>query len=349
MKKIILILLVLPMLFTMCKKDLEGKKYKTENVIIIVVDGARYSETWGDTTHQYIPYFSNQIAKFGIVNTAFYNNGKTSTISGFAALTTGVYQELNNDGLQLPLTPSIFQYFVNSRNSNWLSSKLFSSKDAWIIGSKNKLSILGNCSDSIWSNQSLPSLDFGPKEIIFGFGGYKKIKNRHDTVTLARFFDIISKHQPKLTLLAFKEPDIAGHANSWQDYLEGIQSTDEYIYSIWKFIQNDSNYSGTTALFITNDHGRHLDSIRSGFNNHGICYKKVNTSIADTLRYGRSSGFSCEGCSHINFFAFGPDFKKGIIDIERDLIDIPATVLSYYNLNLNMLKARSCMNYLNKY
>ena len=307
------------MLFTACKKK---KKYKTENVIIIVVDGARYSETWGDSTHQYIPYFSNEIAEFGIVNTAFYNNGKTSTISGFTALTTGVYQELNNDGLQLPITPSIFQYLVSSRKSNWswFKSKFFNSKDAWIINSKRKLSILGNCSDSNWRNQYLPSLDCGTNQFAEGS------KNRHDTLTLARFFNVISKNHPKLTLLGFKEPDIAGHANSWKDYLEGIRKTDEYIYDIWQYIENDSYYSGTTTLFVTNDHGRHLDSVSNGFKDHGVCYKKDNTSITDTLRYGRSSGSSCEGCSHINFFAYGPDFKKGIINIERELIDIPTTV-----------------------
>jgi len=336
MKKILVILFFLAMLFTACKKDKKDKKYKTENVIIVVVDGARYSETWGDSTHQYIPFFSNEIAEFGIVNTAFYNNGKTSTISGFTALTTGVYQELNNDGLQLPITPSIFQYLVSSRKSNWswLKSKFFNSKDAWIINSKRKLSILGNCSDINWRNQSLPSLDCGTNQL--GEGS----KNRHDSLTLARFFNVISKNQPRLTLLGFKEPDIAGHANSWKDYLEGIRKTDAYIYKIWQYIQNDSYYSGTTTLFVTNDHGRHLDSVSNGFKDHGVCYKKDKTSISDTLRYGRSSGNSCEGCSHINFFAFGPDFKKGIVDNRREIIDIPATIIELLEIDADYIEGK---------
>jgi len=73
MKKLLLILLVLLLVLNSCSKD-SLREYKTENVIIIVVDGVRYSETWGDTTHQYIPYFSNEIADFGVVNTSFYNN-----------------------------------------------------------------------------------------------------------------------------------------------------------------------------------------------------------------------------------------------------------------------------------
>jgi phosphopentomutase len=115
----------------------------------------------------------------------------------------------------------------------------------------------------------------------------------------------LSDDHPKLTLLGFVEPDFSGHQNSWEDYLAGIEKTDEYIYEIWEYINNDPYYSETTTLFITNDHGRHLDSINGGFQNHGD---------------------GCDGCRHINFFAYGPDFKKGIINIERELIDIPATV-----------------------
>ena len=61
-----------------------------------------------------------------------------------------------------------------------------------------------------------------------------------------------------------------------------------------------------TTLFVTNDHGRHLDGKKDGFISHGD---------------------KCEGCRHINFFAYGPDFKSNqIINVERELIDIPATV-----------------------
>ena len=75
MKKLLLILLVLPLVLNSCSKDYL-KEYKTENVIIIVVDGQRYSEGWGDSTHQYIPFFSTKIAAFGVVNTAFYNKAE---------------------------------------------------------------------------------------------------------------------------------------------------------------------------------------------------------------------------------------------------------------------------------
>ena len=59
-------------------------------------------------------------------------------------------------------------------------------------------------------------------------------------------------------------------------------------------------------MFITNDHGRHLDGKKDGFISHGDC---------------------CEGCRRIICLAYGPDFKKGVIsDLQRELIDIPVTI-----------------------
>ena len=288
MKKLLLILLVFPLVLNSCSKD-SLREYKTKNVIIIVVDGVRYSETWGDTTHQYIPYFLNEIADFGVVNTSFYNNGETYTTPGFTAITTGNYQEINNSGQQSPIYPSILQYLIKNDS--------IPKESAWIINSKDKLAVLGNCKNADWKDQHLPSLDCG----VHGIGS----AYRHDTLTLARFFDVMSEHHPKLTLLGFREPDFSAHRYSWENYLQEIKNTDKYIYRIWNYIQNDPYYSGTTTLFITNDHGLHSDDVGSGFQSHGD---------------------GCEGCRHVNFFAYGPDFKDGVIDIGRELIDISATI-----------------------
>ena len=295
MKKLLHLLLVLPLVLISYSKE-SLKEYKTENVIVIVIDGQRYSEGWGDTTHQYIPFFSDNIAASGVVNTKFYNNGITLTVPGFTAITTGVYKEIKNAGEELPRYPSIFQYLIKKDS--------ISNESAWIINSKDKLAVLGNCQESDWKDKYIPLSDCG----IDGLGSGK----RHDTVTLARFFNVMSEYHPKLILLGFREPDFSAHRYSWEDYLQEIKNTDEYIYKIWNYIQNDPYYAGTTTLFITNDHGRHLDNIGNGFQSHGD---------------------DCEGCRHINFFAYGPDFKEGVIDIRREQIDIPATIAEILQLS----------------
>ena len=60
MKKLILILITLAIVLNSCSKELL-KEYKTKNVIIIVVDGVRYSESGGDTTHQHTSFFQMKL------------------------------------------------------------------------------------------------------------------------------------------------------------------------------------------------------------------------------------------------------------------------------------------------
>lgn len=301
--RVLTCLLVLFLTFSSCGKqgsvnDATINPYKTKNVIIVMVDGPRYSETWGDTTHQYIPRLANELAESGVVYTAFYNDGPTYTNAGHTAITTGNYQEINNNGKELPQHSSIFQHWLKSTNN--LNTA------AWIITSKDKLEVLADCKEANWTGQFKPSTNCG----ISGLGsGY-----RPDSITFKNSLQILSTQHPQLVLINFREPDSSGHSGDWENYLKGIRDTDDYIYQLWQFIEHDPHYKETTTLFVTNDHGRHLDDVRDGFINHGC---------------------DCDGCRHINLFAAGPDFKKGIIEnTRRGQIDIPATVSELMNFQL---------------
>ena len=284
--------------FFSCKKESKVITYKTENVIIIVVDGARYTETWGDLTHENIPMLSANMSKEGIINTNFYTNGPTWTISGHTAITTGFYQEINNSGEELPAYPSVFQSWIKTHNENSLN--------AWIITSKDKLEILSNCQEPTWAEKYRPSTNCG----INGIGtGY-----RHDTITQAVVKEVMSNNQINLMLINYREPDYSAHQNNWDAYIQGIKLTDSLVYNMWQFIQTNEYYKDKTTLFVTNDHGRHSDNIADGFVSHGD---------------------NCEGCTHLFFFASGPDFKKNVVfDNKRNLTDITATVGEILNTDI---------------
>lgn len=292
MKKHLLYSFLIAITLLSCSKDSNTlvPGYKTKNVIILVMDGPRYSETWGDPTHQYIPYMSNVMAEKGVVYTNFTNEGSTFTTPGHAAVTTGVYESINNSGDELPTYPSIFQ--------QWRKSKETDSLTSWIISSKDKLEVLSNCQDPNWSDTSRPSTSCGENGLGSG--------HRTDNATFERAMEILADYKPQLALVQFRQPDLAGHQNNWEAYLQGIRDSDRYMYEIWNFIQNDSYYKATTTVFITNDHGRHLDGIANGFIGHGD---------------------DCQGCKHINLFVSGPDFPQNqIINTSRELIDIPSTI-----------------------
>lgn len=293
----IAVLVIITITFS-CGKEIIAPKYLTENVIVIVIDGARYSETWGDPKHENTPQLANYLSKSGIVNTQFYNNGVTKTVPGHSSITTGNYEEIDNTGKQSPSSPSFFQY--------WNAKNLNKSNGSWIIASKDKLEVLDNCTLGELKDLYKPRTNCG----IDGLGtGY-----RHDSITFKVALDILQEYQPNLVLINFREPDYSGHSGNWNKYIKGIKSSDEYAYQIWNYIQQSPNYNGNTSLFITNDHGRHLDTVSSGFISHGD---------------------DCLGCRRLNFFAFGPDFKQDtIIDKKRELIDISATISELLQLEM---------------
>lgn len=262
-------------------------------MFVLVVDGPRYSEAWGDPSHGNIPYMDSILSKEGIVNTHFYNEGSTYTVPGHTAIATGFYQEMDNGGTELPDHPTILQ--------TWLASTGRSASLAWLIASKDKLQILANSSDPSWVNKFSPSTNCGVN------GGGQGNGYREDSLTLLALRNVLSQYHPHLVFLNFREPDYSGHQSNWMNYIKGIRDTDKYVYQVWQYIQSDPFYKDKTTLFVANDHGRHLDSVADGFPSHGD---------------------GCEGCRHIFLYAFGPDFKKNVItSVPRDLTDIHATII----------------------
>jgi hypothetical protein len=280
--------------FVSCTSDhVAQNEYSTKYVIIVVMDGPRYSETWGDSSHQYIPYMDTSLSSSGVINTSFFNDGVTYTTPGHVAITTGYYQSIDNSGNEIPQRPSFFQV--------WQREKLGTKNESWLVTSKDKLQVLADCQEMGWSGQYMPSVNCGVNGAGVG-SGY-----REDSLTMIEVFNVLNAHQPKVMLINLRDPDYSGHLGDWNTYLNGIRNSDKYIYQLFNYIKTNSTYKGKTTLFVTNDHGRHLDGISGGFVSHGD---------------------NCEGCRHIFLYAFGPDFKQGTItSVQRSLVDLHATVL----------------------
>lgn len=290
-RRLILIILVLSSFCATCRIDQSTRpKYNTKHVVVIVVDGPRWTETWGDSTHQYIPFRSGNFVNETFRYTSFRNIGSTTTTTGHTAIMTGFYQAINNAGSELPRYPSLFQY--------WRKATGQPAEKAWVVASKDKLYVLTNCNDDKWKDRYMPRYDCG---VNGPFTGY-----RTDSVTYLRTISTLSTYHPDLMLVNLAQPDYSGHANDWNGYINGIASTDHYIAEIWNYIQNDPYYANTTTLIITNDHGRHLDGHADGFVSHGD---------------------ACEGCRHIECVMTGPDFKKGeTSSVMRNQTDLTATI-----------------------
>ncbi len=281
------------------EKAPQYREYQTQNVIILVIDGPRYSETWGDPLRMNIPV-RDSLSAYGVLLTNFRNQGATYTIPGHTAICTGNYQSIANDGSQLPDYPSFFQEWLKSTND--VNTK------CCIVGSKDKLRVLSNCLYPDYQNQYRPFINCGVNGD--GTGGY-----RADSITLEIALQALSANQPKLMLIAFKDPDYFGHQSDSVGYINAIRKTDQYVGMIWNYIQNSSNYKDKTTLIVTNDHGRHLEGIPGGYTSHGD---------------------NCEGCRHIEFFALSPDFKSNIaLNTSYNQLDISATIKEMLHFPFN--------------
>lgn len=266
---------------------------KTDRVFILVIDGARYSETFGDKTRKNTPHIVRDLASQGVTFTDFRNMGVTSTNPGHTAMTTGFYENMVNDGTDWPDHVPMFQI--------WRAVTGADTTEAWVIMAKHKLAILQNTSDSVWHDRYMPSQNCGVGGLGIKAGAY-----RTDTETWDAVRTILPQYHPRLAIINLKEPDASGHANDWKGYIRGIQTADSIAWQLWRYLQSDSFYAGRTALFIVNDHGRHLDGVKDGFINHGC---------------------DCDGCRHIMLLALGPDFQPGtVVNTAYQLIDLPVTI-----------------------
>jgi len=161
------------------------KKYKTKHVFILVLDGPRWSETFGDSTYQYVPNMKHKLAPKGVFFNNFTNDGPTYTLSGHTAITTGVYQKLDNTGKRVPKNPSMFQYYLKQHKKD--------KRKAWVLTSKGKLNVIGHTSDKKWKRQYYPSVYAG----LNGSGlGYPSDKSM-----LPIFQEIITENVPNLAII----------------------------------------------------------------------------------------------------------------------------------------------------
>jgi hypothetical protein len=261
--------------------------YQTQNVFVVVIDGARYSETFGNNSsnidHALIPHIWNDLRPLGSINTGFYNLGTTVTNPGHASIESGTWQYINNDGLQRPYNKTFFEYL---RQQQSIDSTL-----TWMIAGKSKLNV---CSYSTTSSYDGAL-----------YGSMVNVADVSDNQVWDMLTTTMNTYHPKLVFVNLGDVDRAGHSGVWSSYTSAIFNADQIIYSLWSKITSDTYYRDSTSLIVTNDHGRH-DDAHGGFQNHGD---------------------DCDGCRHIMFLTLGPDSKSNYISyMTRSQIDICPTI-----------------------
>lgn len=281
-----------------CSQD--NNKSPEQNVFIVVIDGVRYSESFGSES-KYIPHLYNDLAPLGTVYTNFRiaDDGITSTNPGQASILTGNWQIIANDGTEHPNKPTVFEYFRKELSAN--------ESDCFIVAGKKKLDALA------YSN----SPEYGKD--------YKALTKCFDSESNDRVFDslvvAVATYHPKLVLVNFPMTDKEAHANNWNEYTAAIRNADSLIYLLYNKFQADPFYKNNFTMLITNDHGRHTDD----YTNHGCdcdgCEHIILLAIGKNFEANKVDvdlHYQIDICKTVgDIMKFQTPFAKGISLIEK--------------------------------
>lgn len=323
---------------------------KTENVILVTLDGLRWQELytgadaklitdkdyvrdtselaelfWRSTHEQrretLLPFFWNTIAREGQLygNRQFGNKVNCSnqhwfSYPGYNEILCGFSddQRINsNDKVHNPNTTVL--EFINQQPGFQGSVAAFGSWDVFpyiINEGRSGIPVNGG-----FEENTGPDLSDQEKflNVLQSQVPSPWPSVRLDAFTFHYAMEYIKRKRPRVTYIAFGETDDFAHDGHYDAYLKSAHQTDAFIGELWKFIQHEPQYRDKTTLIITTDHGR-------------------GTEPRDSWR---SHGAEIAGTDQIWIAILGPDTPAlGIVDTRQQLFQnqLAATLARFLGL-----------------
>ncbi len=79
---------------------------------------------------------------------------------------------------------------------------------------------------------------------------------RLDFITYELSKEYLKQYKPRVLYLSLGETDDMAHAGNYTMYLREAHTEDGFLSELWRYLQTDEQYKGKTTLIITCDHGR---------------------------------------------------------------------------------------------
>lgn len=276
---------------------------QAENCFIIVMNGVRYHDAFGDKNHLYIDNIWNKLRPRGTICTRFVNGGLTFPIPSQMSLLTGVWHIFENPLSEniRPAFPTLFEYW-NEAVKDSGNHVYFASNDA-----RYEIMTCSNHAD--FGAPYAPVFEFSNDDGLNQNSIYEKalpyiLENRPSFIYLSLGSGggggtEADMHADDCMLPG--EKDACGGETLLNDYYESIIQMDAIVYDLWDRIQQEKQYKNNTLFIVLSSHGRHTDDFHS---------------------YGDKS----KGCTQLYMLAVGPGVKKGFVSKKkRTLIDVCKT------------------------
>jgi hypothetical protein len=280
-------------LFLFCIANLAVAAGKTENVIMITIDGMRWQEIfcgadsallngyyggvqdltmtrgrfWRETPEArreaMMPFFWGVIAKQGQIFgdperrcDAMITNGKKISYPGYSEMFCGFADPKieTNDRIPNP----------NINVLEWLHQKPSFKGRVAAFGTWDRLPFILNTARSGlpclsgWKEIDDEQLSEKEREINEVVRDMTRLwhDNTFDVVSAHASMEYIRKHKPRVFYLMFGETDEWAHLRRYDRYLEAAQKNDDLIKRMWEMVQAMPQYAGKTSLILLCDHGR---------------------------------------------------------------------------------------------
>jgi len=216
--------------------------YQTEHVILVIIDGLRYSEGLGDSAHTHVPEMY-ELSRQGSIVEPFTNDWVTDTKHGIPTIWCGAHSNLrtlpgsgcSGGSYTCSELPTVFEYYRKHLDRE-RTDCIYVLLDV----------------DDPWRGSLDP--DYGPD-----YWPFYQSKGTGDVEVWDEARDLLTRYHPSLFLLYLARVDHFGHTGSWAYYTRAIEIADSIVGMVWDFVESDPIYAGRTTMFVTNDHGRHSD------------------------------------------------------------------------------------------
>lgn len=287
----------------MCLPLIARAQNKTENVILITLDGYRWQEVfrgaeqrlinkqfvsdsaavvrkfWAPTEEQrrekLMPFLWNVVAREGQLygNRNFKNfvnvtNRQWFSYPGYSELLCGFADDArihSNDKFPNPNTNVL--EFLQSQPAFKGKVAVYSSWDVfpYIVNAKrNGIPVNSGIVEAADPNTREQWLNELMHQVPNPLGDV-----RLDAFTFHYGFEYMKKNHPRVMYFAFDETDDFAHGGKYDLYLDAAHYIDGFLSTLWTWCQSDPQYKGKTTLLITCDHGRGSEQLKD-WRDHGI-------------------------------------------------------------------------------
>lgn len=274
---------------------------KTENIILVTLDGLRWQEVFGGAdstllknknfTRDYdetaasfwndnlevrrrmlFPFIWNVVAQNGQLHGNRNAGSKVNVANpyqfsypGYNEMLTGYPDPTVNSNDKVMNKNTNVLEFINQQKEFKGKVAVFSSWDAFPY-------ILNEPRSGIYVNSDTDTINFkNPNLKLINdlqFLAPRPVGVRPDVITYMAAREYFKAYRPRVLYVAFDETDDLAHAGEYDQYLNSAHAEDAMLADIWNIVQSNPQYKNKTTLIITCDHGRG-DAIKEQWKDHG--------------------------------------------------------------------------------